>query len=234
MEISPARALSEADIGILSGAFLFTSLHEADRRRAIASVSPYSIRFPTGDTIVEAGAAFSAIGIISEGKATVIRSGERRPVIHKTLMAGDVFGVSSLFDAHQGFPTTIKADEDCAVIFLSEKDVLALLETFPQIAKSYIALLTKKIRFLNHRLDTLAGRSAEERVAEHLLTEIGTDGTLGITKSALASMLGLGRASLYRILDLFEESGFIRTARDRIEILDPQALKLFIENRKEP
>ena len=64
--------------------------------------------------------------------------------------------------------------------------------------------------------------------------KLGTDGTLGITKSALASMLGLGRASLYRILDLFEESGFIRTARDRIEILDSQALKLFIKNRKEP
>ena len=143
------------------------------------------------------------------------------------------FGVSSLFDTSNTFPTTIKATEGCRVIFLSEQDVSALLETTPTIAKNYVKLLTKKIRFLNHRLDTLAGRSAEERVAEHLLSSIGEDGALGVTKSALASMLGLGRASLYRILDLFEKNEFIRTSRDRIEILDEGALKTFIKNRKE-
>ena len=212
---------------------LFCGLTDEECKRAVAITSAYTACFLAGDVIVEAGTEFSAIGVIAEGEAAVIRSGERRPVIHKILPAGDIFGVSSLFDTSSTFPTTIKATEGCRIIFLSEQDVSALLETTPTIAKNYVKLLTKKIRFLNHRLDTLAGRSAEERVAEHLLSSIGEDGALGVTKSALASMLGLGRASLYRILELFEKNEFIRTSRDRIEILDEGALKTFIKNRKE-
>ena len=223
------------DLAVLLETPLFHGLGERDLQSAaerIASAA-HTARFAANEIIVEAGAPFSAIGILAEGVAAVIRSGERRPVIHKTLLPGDVFGVSSLFDTDSTFPTTIKAIEVCRIIFLSEQDVSVLLENTPGIAKNYIKLLTKKIRFLNHRLDTLAGRSAEERVAEHLLSSIGKDGALGITKSALASMLGLGRASLYRILDLFEKNGFICTSRDRIEVLDADALKKFIKNRKE-
>ena len=225
--------LTEKDRSILFGTSLFLGFDNDERLRASIHLPAKVTLFSANETIVEAGTQFAAIGILTDGEAAVIRSGERRRVIHKTLSAGDIFGVSSLFDAGAPFPTTIKATGDCRILFISEQEVGDLLEAFPKIAKNYIKLLTQKIRFLNHRLDTLAGRSAEERVAEHLLSEIGTDGVLGTTKSALASMLGLGRASLYRILDLFENSGFIRTSRDRIEIQDAESLKTFIKNRKE-
>lgn len=233
MQNLPKDPFSEKDLGALFTTFLFRGLSESECRHAISYTSAYATDFSPSEIIVKAGDNFSAIGILSSGEATVVREGERRRVIHKTLSPGDVFGVSSLFDPPDGFPTTISTSEGCRIVFLSEGDITMLLEKFPQIAKNYIALLTSKIRFLNRRLDTLAGRSAEERVAEHLLTEIGADGAIGITKSALASLLGLGRASLYRILDLFEKNGFIRTFRDRIEVLDQQALKMFIKNRKE-
>ena len=225
--------LTEKDRDVLFGTPLFSGFDSDERLRASIRLPAKVALFSANETIIEAGTQFAAIGILTDGEAAVIRSGERRRVIHKTLSAGDIFGVSSLFDAADPFPTTIRATDDCRIVFISEQEIGDLLETFPKIAKNYIKLLTQKIRFLNHRLDTFAGRSAEERVAEHLLSEIGADGTLGTTKSALASMLGLGRASLYRILDLFENSGFIRTSRDRIEIQDAESLKTFIKNRKE-
>ena len=212
---------------------LFAGVDNAECHHILEQTGAYVVSYAPNQTIVEAGARFSKIGILTVGEAAVIRSGERRRVIHKTLSAGDIFGVSSLFDGQAHFPTTVHAINNCTVVFLSEQDITTLLGGVTGFAQNYIRLLTGKIRFLNHRLDALAGRSAEERVAEHLFSEIGADGTLGVTKSALASMLGLGRASLYRILDLFEEGGFIRTARDRIEILDGVALKAFIKNRKE-
>ena len=233
MAAAAKAPLSENDLPALFSAFLFRGLDDEECKRAASRTHAYTIRYSVNEIIVNAGEEFSALGILSNGTAAVIRSGEHRRVIHKSLSPGDVFGVSSLFDSPGVFPTTVMAIEPCSVIFLTENDITALLEEFPQISKNYIALLTKKIRFLNHRLDTLAGRSAEERVAEHLLTEIGVDGTIGVTKSALASHLGLGRASLYRILDLFEKNGFIRTFRDRIEVHDPNGIKTFIKNRKE-
>ena len=233
MEKKQKNRMTEGEMSVLFKTALFLDADDTDCRRAAARISAYTMRFEANEPIVEAGTHFSAIGVLAKGEATVIRSGERRRVIHKTITVGHIFGVSSLFDEDAIFPTTIKAVSDCTVIFLTERDVAYLLESFPVIAKNYIKLLTKKIRFLNHRLDSLAGRSAEERVADHLLSEIGGDGTIGITKSALASMLGLGRASLYRILDIFEKNGYIRTSRDRIEVLDATALKTFITNRKE-
>jgi CRP-like cAMP-binding protein len=188
---------------------------------------------PVGAAVVEAGSRFSAIGILTEGEASVVRRGEHRRVVHRTLRAGDVFGVSSLFGQEDGFPTDVVTTAPSRILFLDEEDVRAMVTAVPRIAFNYIALLSDKIRFLNRRLDTLAGRSAEERVAEHLLSGIGADGILGTTKSALASLLGLGRASLYRILDLFEKKGWILTHRDRIEILDAVAIKSFITDRKE-
>ena len=233
MEPTEKRPLTNRDLEILLATPLFANLGDEDRRRTIGYIDAHIKQFAPNEVIVAAGTPFSAIGILSIGEATVVRSGEHRRVIHKTLSAGDIFGVSSLFDKQAEFPTTIKALCECSVIFLSERCIAELLKSVPGFAENYIRLLTAKIRFLNHRLDALAGRSAEERVADHLLSEIGADGALGVTKSALASMLGLGRASLYRILDLFEEGGFIRTSRDRIEILDGKALKTFIKNRKE-
>ena len=229
-----ARAAEPAtarEIQILSRTFLFSGLSVAERRAALGSISPETVAYRPGEAVITAGDPFSAIGLVTEGCLAVTRQGERRPVIHRTLGPGEVFGVSSLFGEGEGFPTTVTAQEPTTVLFLTEAEVRRLITSYPRIAEAYITLLTRKIRFLNGRLDTLAGRSAEERVASYLLTH--TEGGLPLTKSALASLLGLGRASLYRILDLFEGNGLIRSCRDAIEVPDRAALESFIKHRKE-
>ena len=222
-----------ATLAPLFDTFLFSGLTEGEAKEALSHAAPRTVRFASGDVIVAAGDRFSAIGIVAEGEIAIARGGEHRKVLHRTLGRGEIFGASSLFGNEGGFPTTVTAPNGATVILLGEKDVRAMMTAVPRVAENYIRMLTGKIRFLNRRLDTLAGRSAEERVAEHLLHDIGADGSLGITKSALASLLGLGRASLYRILDLFEEKGWIKPHRDRIELTDAAALKEFIKSRKE-
>lgn len=226
---SPQEALP-----LLLGTFLLAGLTEGEALAALSRTEPRIARFLPGEVIVSAGEPFSAIGIVTEGEIAIARGGEHRKVLHRTLGRGEIFGASSLFGGEGTFPTTVTAPHGATLLLLGEEDVRAMIAAVPRVAENYIRMLTGKIRFLNRRLDTLAGRSAEERVAEYLLNGIGERGTLGITKSALASLLGLGRASLYRILDLFEEKGWIKTYRDRIELCDAAALNTFIKNRKEP
>ena len=212
---------------------LLDGLSAPEKEQAYAAAMPRVLSYTAGECVVSAGEYFGVLGIVTHGELSVIRSGEHRPVIHKRLAPPDVFGVSSLFGKECPFPTTVRADCESTVLLLDEASVERMLAAVPRVARNYIALLTEKIRFLNRRLDTLAGRSAEERVAAFLLTRVGRDGALGITKSALASTLGLGRASLYRILDGMQAAGIVRPHRDRIEILDTAALQQFINNRKE-
>lgn len=216
---------NNSETALLADTFLCRGMTKEEAEMALSAIHPRTSGFSPGETVIEGGTPFREIGLVCSGELAVVRRGEHRPVIHRVLKERELFGVSSLFGGGDSFPTTVIAREASTVLFLTEADVTALFAKDPRIAQNYIALLTEKIRFLNARLDTVAGRSAEERVAAHLLAQRAEDGTLGITKSALASLLGLGRASLYRILELFEEQGLIRAHRDRIEILDAKALE---------
>ncbi len=211
---------------------LVAGLTDAEKKAAFTAAAPFSSRYVAKETVVAAGDPFSAIGIVADGALSIIRSGEHRRVIHKRAGYAEIFGVSSLFGGEGGFPTTVIAEETSTLLLLDEEGVSRMLMAVPPVAKNYITLLTEKIRFLNQRLDTLAGRSAEERVASFLLSRGGGETSLGITKSALASTLGLGRASLYRILDEMEQAGVIRTGRASIEVLDTLALTSFTKTER--
>ncbi len=212
--------------------FLFAGLPEGERQAAYSAPMPRLVTYREGEKVVTAGEPFSAFGLLVEGELAVTREGEKRRVLHRRLTKGDAFGVSSLFVEQAAFPTTVTALCDSLVLLVGEETLLPLFAACPTVARNYIALLTEKIRFLNKRLDALAGRSAEERVAAYLLSH-REERTLGITKSALASLLGLGRASLYRILELFEKEGLVITHRDAVVLCDAAALEQFIKKRKE-
>ena len=220
------------DMHLLSGCFLFCGLSEGEITKALVEIRPQCASYKANEVVVEGGTPFTGLGLVCSGELSVIRRGGHRTVIHRTLHQGNFFGVSSLFGKQEGFPTTITAETAARILFLSESDITALFAKDPHIARNYITLLSDKIRFLNDRLDMVAGRSAEERVASYLLSHTGQDGSLGITKSALASLLGLGRASLYRILDAFEEQGLIKVRRDAIETLDTAAMKLLLNTER--
>ena len=226
MEKLPKEAQAFFDCRLTAG------LTEAEKQTAFCAALPLVRRYAPKETVVSAGDDFSAIGIVAEGALSITRSGDRRRVIHKRADYADIFGVSSLFGKSESFPTTVTAEGAVSLLLLDEEAVSRMLTAVPGVARNYITLLTEKIRFLNRRLDTLAGRSAEERVAAFLLSRKAGASTLGITKSALASSLGLGRASLYRILDVMEAAGIIRTDRSSIEILDPEALTLFTKTER--
>lgn len=211
---------------------LVRGLSEEEKGEALRAATPRAVRFAAGETVVTAGDTFASVGLVAKGTLTVTRAGEHRRVIHKRLGETDLFGVSSLFGGNAPFPTTIIAETDALVLLFDEAGISRMLAAVPHTAERYIALLSEKIRFLNRRLDTLAGRSAEERVAAYLLSRTGNDGASGITRSALASTLGLGRASLYRALDALTAHGLIRMSREAIEVVDSEALNWYINTER--
>ena len=100
-------------------------------------------------------------------------------------------------------------------------------------AESYIRLLTSKIQFLNNRVKAYTSGSAEARLAFHLLSlDESKSGRVevGVSKTDLADMLDIGRASLYRALDTLTEKGIIKYCKSEIIILDFDALTSVTEN----
>ncbi len=215
----------------LGHSFLFSALTDGEKERAIAMGRVKMRVFRDGEPLISAGEPFPYLGFLAKGEATVSRSGERHTVVLNRLKAGDIFGGSALFGKDTLFKTNILAKGDVVLLLIGQREVEKILEAFPPAAMAYITYLSEKIRFLNRRLDVLAGRSTEEKLAVFLLEQSGGSQALRFSKTVLAKSLGLGRASLYRVLDSFAERGIIRLDGSSIIVLLPEELKKILNNK---
>ena len=222
----------EALLRGLGRCFLFSPLSEKEREEALKIARPLSVSFLAKEVLVGVGSPFPYLGYIAKGEATVSRAGESHAVTLNTLKDGDLFGASALFGSDSLFSTNVTAKTDGVLLLIEQAAVEELLVAFPSLAKAYVTYLSEKIRFLNRRLDVLAGRSTEEKVASFLLHNAESDSSLSLRKTALSSVLGLGRASLYRALDGFEERKIIKTSRCGIEILNKEELEKILNKNK--
>jgi len=151
----------------------------------------------------------------------------------RVVHAGGILGVASVFTEKRKTLSEIRAIKDSTVLFISHEKMQGLVSTSKAFAESYIRLLTSKIQFLNNRVKAYTSGSAEARLAFHLLSlDESKSGRVevGVSKTDLADMLDIGRASLYRALDTLTEKGIIEYRKSEIIILDFDALTAVTEN----
>lgn len=211
----------------LRGAFLFSEMSDADYSTAITK-TPYTVRsYCRGDTIYSKESFKRSLGFVFGGTVSVFKMHGKRRVLLNRIGDGGCFGAATLFCDDKEYPTEIISDEDVTVVFISEDAVRRLLISSPNAAMGYIVFLSERIRFLNGRIDSYAARSAEEKVAKYLREHIGSDGcvTEELNMKQLSSSLGLGRASLYRVLSELEARGCISKVNGKIKILNTDDLE---------
>ncbi len=206
--------------------FIFKGI-SAEQTRKILELSEYTLaKYSKGEKIFDTESFERSIAFILGGKAEVYRANSEKKTLLSTLSVGDSFGASVLFGEAELFPTSIYAKSDCTIMFISQAHMEAMIRSFPQIAMNYILFLSNKIYFLNEKINFFAARSAEEKIAKFLL-ENSCDGRMvsNLNMKQISSSLGVGRASLYRILSSFEEAGLISRDASAITIKDNEGLK---------
>lgn len=155
--------------------------------------------------------------LILEGTAKVLSLDSDRTVLLRTLNNGDVFGVAELFGGSEISISRVEAKNNCKVLFIPERSMGELLEKDKTVMYNYLNFLCCRIRFLNKRIACFTAGSAERRLAFYLdsLAEDVAENdfqikvTPEVSMGALALMLDIGRASLYRALDTLTSDGFI-------------------------
>ncbi len=186
------------------------------------------------DTISPNESGKKNLAVMLKGKAQVRSSDTDRRVLLRTLEKGDIFGVAELFGGSDGTVSRIVALKNSSVLFIPEAKMGILLEKDKKVMYNYMNFLCRRIRFLNKRIACFTAGSAERRLAfylESLATESGSSTTESIkvtpevSMGALAEMLDIGRASLYRAIDTLSDDGFIEKSgksfilRDREKML---------------
>jgi CRP/FNR family cyclic AMP-dependent transcriptional regulator len=169
-----------------------------------------------------------ALFIIKEGKIQLYRiSPEGRKLVTTTLGPGTVFGEMTLIG--QGmYDSYAEATEKCAVYKMERSDVERLLLEKPEVALRILEVLGRRLREVEARLEDIAFKTVSGRLASLLLRLMEEHGSTiyGMTHQNLADDIGTHRETATQTLSMFRAQGLVRTGRKRIEILDPEGLRL--------
>lgn len=149
-----------------------------------------------------------SLGIVTKGRLAVRSTGG---TLLNQLCPGDMFGVSTVFTDYSGHITEISAAVASGVILIGQEELTQIFAEDFSVNRNYLAFLTDRIRFLNWKIDLFSASSAEQKLRLYLLHQRREDGTVRVEPLArLGKILGMGRASLYRVIEKLEVDGVIR------------------------
>jgi len=197
---------------LLAKVELFAELN-ADELSAVASVA--STRTVAKDTVIfHGGDVADAVYVIASGKVKVVTtSTDGKEFILTVLGAGQVFGEMALVE---------EAPRSASVVTLTAAELLAikredfhhLLNTSPGISRSLLAILSRRLRRANSKMESLAYMDVAGRLARYLL-DLARDhgqkmgkGWIVVrrpTHSDIAHSIGTSRETVSRLINEFEE-----------------------------
>ena len=183
------------------------------------------VKYTPGELILSSDNHTDALCFIESGKARITTNvGERETVI-KYAVSGDVFGAATLFSSMK-HNTKVYAETETSVIFLSKEAICTLIENSSIVALNYINFLSDRISFLNRKVAAFTASSAEIKLTMYLYGNMDENYCVSpqTSMSSLADQLGIGRASLYRVIDSLSASQMISYNGKQFKIQDMDAL----------
>ncbi len=155
---------------------------------------------------------------------TVILSDQGEEKLLTVYRSGSIFGEASFFD---GGPrvSTAAAQSSCRIIRLSHETVDSLFRADPALASAMIAYLAGTVRLLSAHVDTMSFQRARQRLCRLLLHYSAEDSAIHATHEELASVLGVSRVTVSRILGSLAEQGLLKTGYGTVTLLDRQGLE---------
>jgi CRP-like cAMP-binding protein len=198
---------------LLSGVELFSELDHEDLTK-IASLAQ-SRKVPRETTIFHAGDLAEAVFVVAKGKVKIaVASSDGKEFILTILGQGQVFGEMALLESMPRSASAITATA-VELLVISRQDFQHLLSTAPRITRKLLAILSRRLRKANAKMESLAYVDVAGRLARYLLDlardhgqRLGT-GWIVVrrpTHSDIAHSIGTSRETVSRLINEFEES----------------------------
>ena len=211
----------------LSRLFLFKGLNESTCEKILLDYDFSVDEFLKGEVIFSPDKFQKKIGFIISGECRVERFREEgSSVFLNTLHRFDSFGIIAALSREGEYPTRIVASKSACVLFINGDDLISIIKSYPEVSMNVIEFLTSRISFLNKKIATFSGKSTVQKLSSYLLAKYQGEGkAVRISRTTLAAELGIGRASVYRDLELLQERGLIEIQQKEIIIKCPDGLE---------
>ncbi|WP_341367408.1 Crp/Fnr family transcriptional regulator [Yoonia sp. BS5-3] len=161
----------------------------------------------------------------------VFWTSEGREIVFSRFPTGAYFGELAAFDGISR-SLAVVAKTPARVLAVKRDSFLQLFNNVPLLRDRITRHLVERIRSLTERNMEMTTLSVEQRVSTYLLRLAAESGQLqqgaGITNAPthaeIAGSIGANREMVSRSISKLSKRGAIKAARQRIEILDPDAL----------
>lgn len=177
-----------------------------------------SRRFKKGENLCTQGAKTGPVVLLVEGRVGVqAETSSGRKTIFIFHDAPYIFGHLEVWD-NKPVIANVVAMESCSALILSREEYLQLLQSNHQLAVNMVKMLSKLIRHTSEDQYVRMFGQVEDRVANTLCAmarlygEERSDGILirkELSKTELASILGIARRTVIRAFQTLEDEGLV-------------------------
>ncbi len=225
-------------IDTISASALFSGIAKEDLKFMINCIKPRMEKFSKNDYIVFTGERFEGVGVLLSGAATVLKenaAGER--IIMTLLEPGDIFGEIAVFSSLISWPSTVQAQEDSVVIFVSGDKIVGSCQNacigHKKLILNMLGIVSEKALNLNKKVEYLTIKSMRGKLSAFLLEQYKKTGKstfmLPMNRNELAEFLNVSRPSMSREMSRMKEEGTIDYYLSSIQIKDMESLKNMVD-----
>ena len=187
-----------------------------------------TVEYKQGTTIYCEGNISNHIFFILSGEVKTFKINQQgKELITEIFFDKSFFGFTSLLE-NKPYTENAEAIKDTSLIRIKKHELFDLVKANPKLGLNFIDLLSSDLEYVKYHLLHLVYDPVRSKTADAILylqRKKGVDKTVDISRSDLASYLGIAKETLTRTLTDFKEEGLIETIKNEIQILDLEGLE---------
>lgn len=193
------------DILPLAPGTILETIPEGERESVLTHCA-CTVRHYRNRTIVHfQGDACDVLDIVLSGMLSVERVDEEgNNLAVARFSRGAIVGGHLVFASNHTYPNTITSVVDSTVLGIATESLFSLLQDYPDFLRWFLRAVSDNALVVSERLSDVAHRTLRQRLGTYLIAESERQGsrtiTLPVSKTRLASMLGVSRTSVSREL----------------------------------
>ena len=233
--MTPARMLPDRreerlTIGVITHLSLLAAVPAEEVARLARS--SWNVRARRGELIVKRHTHLPGIFALAYGTVKlVLCGGDSDGRLLRLVAAGQTFGEPSALLGH-AVDYEVRAVGECKLVVMPTGVVLEIADRHPRFARDVTLAVARRAVEALAELQAATLQRSDQRLAAYLRALAGhapaADGPtrieLPVSKTTLASRIGVKKETLSRLLRQFATEGLIEVARREVAILDPVRL----------
>ncbi len=207
---------------------VFPTLAAGDPATRALLAAARVLDIPAGQPVFHAGGACAGYVLMLAGSIRVEVIGEngREALLYRVQSGQSCVLTTCCVIGGDAYPAAGWCESAARVLMIAKPAFDRALEEAPTFRRFVFANLSGRIAEVITRMEVLAFRPIERRLADYLLRHAAASPgvPLGATHQEIAVDLGTAREVVSRHLKRLESAGLVRLGRSSLEVLDPAGL----------